>query len=428
MIGEWLGSRIFGMVHQHNLVYNTCWEDPRLDREALELGPSDDVLVITSAGCNALDYVLAGARHVHAVDLNPRQNALLELKLAGARRLDYDTYFAFFGEGRVERAGAIYARQLREDLSPWSRRYWDRWIGFFDAASRRGSFFFRGTCGAVARGMNAYLDRVGLRPWVHRILDAASVREQRRIYTHLRNRLWTPLLRFAVRRDTFLSLLGVPRPQRRQVEMDYRGGIARFVEDNIEAVFARLPLAENYFWRVYLTGRYTRECCPEYLKPEGFARLRQGLADRVSVHTTSVQGFLERHPGRISRFVLLDHMDWLADRHFPLLESEWQAIVDRARPGARILWRSGGVRTDFVDRAHVTVDGRSRPVGELLRYHREMAQDLHRRCRVHTYGSFHIADLTGPTSPPSGRPAETRLDRSPTDRPEALAVQGATAL
>ena len=53
----------------------------------LELGPDDNVLVITSAGCNALDYALAGPRHVYAVDLNPRQNALLELKKAAIRAL-----------------------------------------------------------------------------------------------------------------------------------------------------------------------------------------------------------------------------------------------------------------------------------------------------------------------------------------------------
>ena len=53
-----IGSRVFQMVHMRNLVYNTCWEDPRLDRVALELGPDENVLVITSAGCNALDYAL----------------------------------------------------------------------------------------------------------------------------------------------------------------------------------------------------------------------------------------------------------------------------------------------------------------------------------------------------------------------------------
>lgn len=62
---EWISGRVFRFVHGNNLVYNTCWEDPRLDRKALELTSQDRVLVITSAGCNALDYAMAGAGHVH---------------------------------------------------------------------------------------------------------------------------------------------------------------------------------------------------------------------------------------------------------------------------------------------------------------------------------------------------------------------------
>src|SRR5215471_2803092 len=95
-----LSSRIFKAVHRRNLIYNTCWEDPALDREALEFQPDDRVVVITSAGCNALDYVLAGAGEVNAVDVNPIQNALLELKVAAIRALDYDSFFDVFGLGR----------------------------------------------------------------------------------------------------------------------------------------------------------------------------------------------------------------------------------------------------------------------------------------------------------------------------------------
>ncbi len=100
-ISEWAGGQVFKLVHGHNLVYNTCWEDPRLDRQALKLTADDTVLVITSAGCNALDYALAGPKQVVAVDMNPRQNALLDLKLAGIRNLQYEDFFAMFGDGRL---------------------------------------------------------------------------------------------------------------------------------------------------------------------------------------------------------------------------------------------------------------------------------------------------------------------------------------
>ena len=87
-------------------------------------------------------------------------------------------------------------------------------------------------------------------------------------------------------------------------------------------------------------------------------------------------------------------MDWLSDHFFPLLEAEWQAIVNRAAPDARLIWRSGGLRTDFIDQVQVQYDGQPRRIPELLTYDTELARELHEKDRVHTYGSFYIAQLS----------------------------------
>lgn len=392
-VGEWVSSRIFKLVHANNLVYNTCWEDPRLDRVALQLGPADTVLVITSAGCNALDYLLAGAGHVHAVDVNPRQNALLELKIAAIRQLEYEPFFALFGRGWLADAPRVYREQLRRVLSPWARRYWDRRIRFF--ANPRRSFYFRGSSGMFARLINGYVDHVGrLRAPVERLLNAATIEEQRQIYfDELREPFWSWMIRFLINRDATLALVGVPPAQRRQIERQYPGGILQFVQDGVESVFTRLPIQDNYFWRVYATGSYTPGCCPEYIKEESFLRLKAGLVDRIRIHTASVLGFLETAPAAISRFVLLDHMDWLADHSLPLLEREWQAIVERAAPGARAIWRSGGLRTDYLDAIQVRRAGSVWQLNELLTHHDQLARELHAQDRVHTYGSFYVADI-----------------------------------
>ncbi|MFC1759083.1 DUF3419 family protein, partial [Planctomycetota bacterium] len=202
---DWVNVKMFNMVHRNNLVYNTCWEDPRLDQVALEIGPSDRVLVITSAGCNALDYALCGAKHVHAVDMNPRQNALLELKKSGIRNLQFEDFFKMFGEGRLPNAAKIYADKLRSSLDSWAQAYWDRWIKFFDNSRR--PFYFRGTSGAFARWINLYVDRVAkVRGYLDDILNARSVEDQRYIYDHhLRERFWTKTVKFAMARDTTLS-------------------------------------------------------------------------------------------------------------------------------------------------------------------------------------------------------------------------------
>jgi S-adenosylmethionine-diacylglycerol 3-amino-3-carboxypropyl transferase len=394
-VREWLSDKWFAQVHGKNLVYNTCWEDPRLDRQALELKSDDVVLVITSAGCNALDYALDAPKRIHAVDMNPRQNALLELKQAGIRKLDHATFFQIFGKGAMPGFRSVYHDALRADLSPATQKYWDRRFDYFLGQGRRKSFYFHGTSGVFAWMANVYVDRIAkVRDSVNAILEAPTVDAQREIYHRkLGPKMFGKLIRWLLDRDATMALLGVPRPQRIQIERTYGGGLVRFIEDCVETVFAKLPLRDNYFWRVYLTGEYTPECCPNYLTTDGFARLKGGLVDLVQTHTDSVAGFVRKCDEPISRFILLDHQDWLSTHRHNLLVDEWQTIVDRASPTARILFRSGGMEVDFVDPIEVRVNGTKRKLGDMLHYYRELAASLHTVDRVHTYGNFYIADL-----------------------------------
>lgn len=385
----------FNLIHTQNLVYNTCWEDPRIDREALDIGPSDEILVITSAGCNALDYLLAGASHVHAVDMNPLQNALLELKVAAASTLEYDDFFLLFGRGCAVHWNTLYST-FRDKLSEGSRLIWDRrGEAYFGGKSGKRSFYYHGSSGTFAWLVNGYLNRIArMKGVVNDLLGASSMQEQQTIYRENRigERLFHPLVRFALRRDTTLAMLGVPRSQRRQLDEQYRGGIDQFIMDRVEEVLTRMPLADNYFWRVYLTGEYTPGCCPEYLREVNYPRLRN-VRDRMTVATDSVLGYLKRHSGKINRFVLLDHMDWLHEHHQDSLAQEWNAIVDRSADNCRVLWRSAGFHADFVNQIPIQHGGRRRNVGEFLTYHPELANQLHSKDRVNTYGSFYIADL-----------------------------------
>lgn len=391
-ITDWVNGKAFSIVHKNNLVYNTCWEDPRLDLEALELTPDDTIAMITSAGCNALDYAIDGPRRIHAIDMNPRQNAVLEMKIAGIRELEHERFFEMFGRGRLADFDQVYRRQLRRHLSPWARRYWDRHSKFFTG---RKSFYFCGSSGTVARFCNYYIDKVAkIREDVDLLLEAKTLEEQKVIYDRsLRIAFWTKFMKRFVGSGTTLSMLGVPRQQRQQVELHFGGGIAGFIEDSIETVFTRLPLHDNYFWRVYLKGAYSETCCPRYLTREGFGKLKAGAVDCIDIHTNTIEGFLRSTDEPVSRFILLDHMDWLSTFKYGALVSEWQAIVDRAAPKSRVLFRSGGLKVEFVDPIEVKVNGTRTRLGEMLSYQKEKAERLHAVDRVHTYGSFYIADL-----------------------------------
>ncbi len=390
---------MFSYIHGNHLIYNSCWEDPRLDREALTLGPDDEVALITSAGCNALDYALDNPRRIYAVDLNFRQNALLELKIAGIRQLDYEQFFAVFGDGGHPGFDEWYRERLRAELTPAARVYWDTRRHYFNRPRPEATFYHYGTTGVLARLVVKYLKIARVHSDALRVFEASSLAEQRELYFgRIRRRFFHPAIKRALRADLTLGMLGIPKAQRDYLEQKCARSIADFMEDCVETVFTRLPTADNYFWRVYLFGRYSPECCPEYLRAGSFARLKDGLVNRIEIHTGPLAGFLAAHQAPISRFVLLDHMDWLSHQHPALLQQEWQAILDKATSNARFLWRSGGFHVDYVDPIKVQFRGQSCRVGDLLRYDVAQAEACHARDRVHTYGSFYIANLCGGTA------------------------------
>jgi S-adenosylmethionine-diacylglycerol 3-amino-3-carboxypropyl transferase len=352
-------------------------------------------MVITSAGCNVLDYLLAGVQHIDAVDINPYQNALLELKISGIKNLDYDAFFKIFGKGVHPHIRSIYMDGLRQDLSKSAREFWDRKFYLFSGLKNGGTFYFSGPCGILARMINAYIDHwTRLRPEVVEIFSCQDLASQEELYNRkIKDKFWGGFLRWLAGRDFTLALLGVPLMQRRQIEKSYPGGVSAFIQSRLSNVFTKIPLTDNYHWRIYLFGCYSTTCCPEYLKPDNFERLKKGLISRVDVHTCTVSEFLLQSGSPINKFVLLDHMDWLADDGNEELSREWQGIVNRSAPESRVIWRSGGMETDFVNKTQLHLGGKQLSVGDLLEYQTELANQLHPIDRVQTYASFHIADL-----------------------------------
>ncbi|PWG65840.1 DUF3419 family protein [Sediminicurvatus halobius] len=381
-LGRAAHDLFFRNVHNRHLIYNTCWEDPRIDRELLALDGSSRVVMVTSAGCNALDYLLDSPATIHAVDVNPRQNALLQLKLALFRLGGFDDLYAMFGKGSHDGYARVYAA-ARPHLDAPSAAFWDRRIGYFDRHRGRPSFYYHGTAGTAAwLFTRVLLRRPALRAGLLDLMDADSLCEQQAIYTRIEPLIWGGLISWLVRQPWVMSLLGVPRSQLQLIRDGYPGGLASYLADKLRHVATEVMTRDNYFWRVYLTGSYASGCCPEYLRAEHFDRLADRV-DRVRTHTTTVSDFLRRNPGTYSHFVLLDHQDWLVRHDRPALEEEWELLLANSRPGSRILMRSAAQDASFLPEF----------ARRSLRFFPEWAAALHRRDRVGTYGSVHLAEV-----------------------------------
>lgn len=374
------------MFHGQNLVYNACWEDPRIDRQLLALNGDSRILMITSAGCNALDYLLDGPSRIVCVDINRRQNALLELKIKMAELLDYEDFWFFFGTG----AHPQY-RKILENIFPYlknySRHYWQQHQEWFNPRSRRGSLYFHGSFGTMAwifRQMAPFIIP-GYQKKLAAFLQSSSLGEQRQNFPLKEQQRIIRLFGHIAGTRIGLAMNGISSRQIRMIKKEFPGGVPSFIMQFIEHVPFNLPVQDNYFWRVSLTGSYTRLCAPNYLKQENYRYVRS-RSKAIEIHHQSVTRYLLENPSvQFTHFVLLDHLDWMTFEKSTALEEEWRLILQRSAPGARIIFRSAGLTNLFLPGF----------VFERVKFYPEISDPLHTIDRPGTYGSLHFGIVDG---------------------------------
>lgn len=309
------------------LYYTQCWEDPDTGREALRLGRDDDLLIVTSAGCNVLALALEAPRTITAVDVNPAQNHLLELKIAAIRGLDHDALLAFLGvRPSATRANAY--RGLRGLLSVAARDFWDG----ESRAIERGVIH----AGRLERYLGLFR-RVVLpltqgRARVRSLLAFVDLPAQRSFYEReWDNWRWRSLFR------VFFARSSQRRLGRHPAAFRYVGGVNvgdHYLERARHAL-VDLPVRDNHFVEYALTGTYRDpRRLPPYLLERNFERLR-ACADRIVIRTASVEATLATAPaGAYSAFYLSDIFEWMPpDRHEAVLHD----LVRVSRDGARVL-------------------------------------------------------------------------------------------
>ncbi|MEM9884364.1 MAG: BtaA family protein [Bacteroidota bacterium] len=371
---------VFRKIHGNNLVYNTCWEDPRCDKELLHLEEESEVVMITSAGCNALSYLLECPARIHCIDMNPRQNALLELKKAFFKIDSHHHLFECFGKGKMKGFRHFYKDYLRPRLPLSAQKYWDQHLRYFNGKGLRRSFYFYGTSGLIAWLANIYIkNKQHLNTTIQQFFQATSLEQQAQIYQRIEQLLYSKLLVWTMNRHAVMSLAGVPKSQQQLFIHDYENGTWDFLKACTGHVFTNLPAQENYFWRVYFQGFYTQDCCPEYLEEANFKTLSKEI-DKVNTYTTTITQFLKDNPKQYSHFVLLDHQDWLAENSEAALCEEWELILKNSRKGTKILLRSAAERVDFFPDF----------VLEKVKFEKELVEAVHWNDRVGTYASTYL--------------------------------------
>ncbi|EMG45621.1 ubiE Ubiquinone/menaquinone biosynthesis C-methyltransferase UbiE [Candida maltosa Xu316] len=335
-------------------IYAFTWEDPREDHKLLNFSNDDTVLAITSAGDNILSYASLPnpPKRIHAVDLNPCQNHLLELKLASFRCLSQEQIWAMFGEGKIDNFREILIDVLAPHMSSNAFQYWmDKGPKTFSGKGLYDTGFSR-----WALRLSSYIFKVcGVRKYVDELCDASTIKEQLKVWNEylkptLFNRVVGSLL---VGNPMFLwKALGVPANQAAMMGPS----VIKYVINTLDPILKRsLISTDNYFYYLALKGKYAKNNCPDYLTTKGYNRLSasdgtisSSPINNIRMHTDTLNEVFGRlKENSITIAILMDHLDWF-DPHGRDAINEITALKRCLADGGRVMLRSASTSPWYI--------------------------------------------------------------------------------
>ncbi len=374
----------------NGFVYNQIWEDPQVDREALNIQADSRILTIASGGCNVLNYLIDDPAKVVAVDLNPYHMYLTRLKLAGFAHLpNYDTFYDFFGRADQSHNLENYHQYIRPHLDVETRRFWDGGMPW----NKRNGYFKKNVYryarfGYFMRFLHQIGKTVGFNP--ERLLKAQTLEEQKNIFDEdiapffdhwFVNKVGN--LPFAV------FSLGIPPQQYEAMKTESEGNLVNLYRERVRRLVCDFPIQDNYFaWQGFSLSydHENRAAIPDYLKEEHYETIKSRLP-RVETHITSLIDYLAQEPlHALDRFVFLDSQDWMNDA---MIAGLWFQMARVGRPASRIIFRTASTESPI----------ESALPQELLKrfnYEKDRSDILFRQDRSAIYGGFHIYQMLPP--------------------------------
>ncbi|OXV06799.1 hypothetical protein Egran_05434 [Elaphomyces granulatus] len=349
-------------------IYAFNWEDPRVDHQLLNISKDDVILAITSAGDNILDYLQKSPQRIHAVDLNPSQNHLLELKVACFCALSYRDAWMIFGEGKHPQFRKLLITRLSPHLSSQAFQYWLQNSTVFTSASGKGLYETGGSRHAIK--MVRYLFKIfGLSGVTEKLCQAQTLQEQRTIWPRIRRILLSRPLHWAVVGTEWFAwkAAGVPPPQRNMIIDDFlkrkglSGGMKKSSDVSGQAIWEYIvhtldPVVketlisnDNYFYYLTLQGRFSRSCHPIYLTPKAHVKLSTpGAFDSLRIHTDGLDEVIARiTPRTLTIAVVMDSMDWFNPEE-DAAAKQARALNRALKADGRVLLRSAGIEPWYV--------------------------------------------------------------------------------
>lgn len=288
-----------------NIYYAQCWEDADILIKALSIEPDDIILSIASGGDNTFALLLQNPAKIIAIDKNPLQLHLVELKMMAIAHFQYTEFLNFLGISCSNTRWHLYQR-LRPFLKEESREYWDQQKKSIEIGIIH--------CGKFEKYFAIF--RRFIMPFIHshknisQLLQDKILRQQRQFYQQIwDNRRWKWLFRVFFGKF-LLGNLGRRPSYFRYVKSNNIGNI---LLQRSKRGLTQIPTSKNYFLQYILKGNYDdpQQSHP-YLQKTNFLKLKLNLY-RLELRQTDLLEYLKSLPScTISKFNLSDVFEYMS--------------------------------------------------------------------------------------------------------------------
>ena len=326
------------IINCKKFIYNIAWEDPKIDFRYLNINRNDNILMITTAGCNILNTLLQNPNKIVTVDISKCQNALLDLKIASIKNLNYEDFWKLFGVGKHNNIKRLYIKKLRKSLLlNDSKIFWDNNLSIF-----KKGLYVSGGSGIIG---NFLYKKYNLK----KLTEIDDVDEQHLYYKNeVEPYLFNTFTRIFMEKAA-IQFGGVPQ---NQIDTVCNGKCKKdeffnLLKKNYHNLTKLCSIKnDNYFIYGILRGEFTKNNCPEYLKEKNFQFLKENV-HKIEIRTSDVTNYLKNTKVKFTKFILLDHLDWFKDSK-NILE-EFYYIKKQSIPGKSSgIFRSGNARPWFL--------------------------------------------------------------------------------
>jgi len=319
-----------GQIELYKLIFTCNWEDPESDRRALRIRPGDTLMTITSGACNTIGFLLDDPKSISAVDINPSQSHVLELKITGLKHLTYQAFIRFLGLLPASDRLETY-RGLRDRLTERAADFWDHNLETVEKG-----FVMNGRYENFVKMVGRSAGVIIGRKAVDGLFAERPLAEQKEFYDRTWDNWRARLLFHLFYNKQTLARMGLKADYFR-----FDDGAPSFGESffrKFGGVVANVPTQGNYFLHLYLKGGYrSLKEVPDYLREENYDVIK-GRLDRIRIVTSDAKRWLaEQAPGSIDGFALSNICELMNQND---TTTTFEQVARTARKGARMSFRN----------------------------------------------------------------------------------------